>query len=79
MGTTLMSEPTQGKKTGGQKKQPTTTMKAHVRFSAVVGQLAKLRDISIPDALDLYLERYEDDLLTELATRKAAIEQSRRK
>lgn len=60
------------------KKESLTTMKSFEGFQRVVAELAKLRGTSVPVELDRHRDVYEDDLLSELANRKAAIEESRR-
>ncbi len=59
------------------KVQKITTMKAFEGFQKVVAELAKLRGTSVPVELDKHRHVYEDELLSELAKRKEAIERSR--
>lgn len=60
------------------KETKLTTLKARKRVAEKVGQLASLTGVSIPDVLDRYEAAIDEDLLRELARRKAEIEQPRR-
>ncbi len=56
-----------------------TTVKIRRRVAQKLSQLAALSDRSIPDVLDGYEKTIDEDLLRQLARRKAEIEQPRPK
>jgi hypothetical protein len=78
---TVMTDMTSDKKSTGRKGKDATeltTLKAHKPLAAIVGKLATLKGMNIPDVLDLYAKQMEDDLLREFARQQKDIEQARR-
>lgn len=52
------------------------TLKVRRRLGEIVNELATLRRETVADTLERYQRTFENDLLKELARRKAEIEQS---